>query len=555
MNAASPAGSLQQLKNAQINRGGEIEKAKSWDKKYQLPEKTFGFASSNQLLYVFGSDNTPLGLPPGVNYQKLASPDASEMVSVDVVKNFSGNLYVIATYANGLQFHFYNGTIIADWYVGFVTSGMTNNSGIATALAALIDADPLVTASAIGAVITIEASAVNTVFTITGTAINGGSVDDQTIAIVETVAPGVAAKQKNTATIGGTFDVGDEFAVVINGKTYGASPVTGQPAVAAMTHKNKMYVASGVTLLFSGVADPTAWKPEDVGSGSIDISAQSPTNEALQALGIYQNRMAIFTRNLTQIWSMDPDPNLNVQLQVLDNIGTRFPKTVLSFGDADVFFLSDFGQRSLRARDASNSAGITDVGTPIDDIVIADVASMTTQQIKDACSAIEPNSGRYILSLKDKMYVFSFFQSSKISAWSTWEPGFSFSDFATVNGRIYARSGDGIYLLGGSANDVYTAEEVVVETPYIDARTIATWKRWKGIDLILEGTWDVYVNTNPRFPDTWIKTATLTRSSIGQMTLAMQQFSEQMKFKFVHQGTGPAKISKMVIHFEARRSV
>ncbi len=316
-----------------------------------------------------------------------------------------------------------------------------------------------------------------------------------------------------------------------------------------------MYVASGVNLFFSGVAEPTKWKPEDVGSGSIDVSAQSPTNEDLLALGIYQNRMAMFTRNSTQIWSMDPDPDLNVQLQVLDNIGTRSSKSVISFGDADVFFLSDFGIRSLRARDASNSAGITDVGTPIDDIIIQDMSLMQEANLKSVCATIEPNSGRYIISLNGRMYVFSFFQSSKISAWSTWEPGFDFSDFATSEGRLYARNGNNIFLLGGNDNTEYTSSEVVVETPYIDARQIATWKRWKGLDLILEGTWDVYVNTNPRFPDTWVKTATLTRSSIGQMTLAMQQFSEQMKFKFVHQGTGAAKISKMIIHFEARRSV
>src|SRR3546814_10554479 len=68
--------------------------------------------------------------------------------------------------------------------------------------------------------------------------------------------------------------------------------------------------------------------------------------------------LAIFARRAIQIEYVDPDPALNQQLQVLNNIGTVAPHSVVSFGDSDVFFLSESGVRSLRARDSSNSASV-----------------------------------------------------------------------------------------------------------------------------------------------------------------------------------------------------
>ena len=124
------------------------------------------------------------------------------------------------------------------------------------------------------------------------------------------------------------------------------------------------------------------------------------------------------------------------------------------------------------------------------------------------------------------------------------------TDYAILNGRVYSRSGDAIYLLGGTDNDEYTNQPVVVEMPYLDARTISTWKRWLGLDVVLTGNWDVYVNTNPNQPDEWIKTATLYKTSVGQMNLAMQQNSPVLKLKFVHQGEGLAVLSKIIVHYE-----
>jgi hypothetical protein len=556
---AAPPGSLQVFQNGHINRGGEIEKAKKWVLTYPLPAGTFGLQSVNGGLYIFGSNSTPGGMPAGVTYQRLQTPDNDMMTKLVSTDIFSGAIYAVGQYGEGLQYHFYDADPVPDWYNGLIRPSMVNLDGTAAALAAEIDADPDVSASAVGGVITITAEATNTPFTITASVFDGGDFTDQAAVVATPTPASVGVAQVSTVTLGGTFDPGDEFTVTINDNVYGASSVTNEQVAVVLTHKNKMYAGSGVNLLFSVVGDPSLWRDNTVGStintgsGVIDMSAQASSEEDITGLGVYQNSLGIFTRNLAQIWSMDADPAASVQLQVLDHTGTRSPKTIKSFGDLDVFFLSDSGVRSLRARDSSNSASVTDVGTPVDDLIIAAMSEMTDAQIVDIPADIEPKDGRYILPLLDTQYVFTFFPTSKISAWSTYAPGISITDFTAVDGRLYGRAGDNIYLLGGEDDDEYTDEEVVVEIPYLDARTIGTWKGWRGLDLILTGTWDVYVNTNPNQPDVWIKTARVTKSSIGQMNLAMQQYSPVIKFKFVHQEDDTsisAKISKIIVHYE-----
>lgn len=553
--SAAP-GSLQVFQNGHINRGGEIEKAKKWVTTYNLPGGTFSLTAASGTLYVFGSAAEPPGMPSGVIYQRLQAPDGSPMTRVVMVETFRTKPYVIALFSNGKVYHFNNGVIAADWYTGLVRADQVTLTAVAAQLAADAANDPVATVTSLGQVITITGRVNNDPFTVTATAVNGGAVDDQTAVVATTQAATAGLPQITTVTLGGTFDPGDEFTFTIDSNIFGASPVTGENAGVILTHKSKMYAGAGTNLLFSVVSNASYWRDNTVGSeintgsGVIDMAAQTSSDDPITGLGQYQGSMAILSRNSTQIWSMDANPGANVQLQILDNTGTRSPKTVKGFGDLDLFFLSDSGYRSLRARDSSNSASVTDVGTPIDDIVLAQMLTLTDDQIEQAVAITEPRDGRYMSALDDTEYVFSFFATSKISSWSTYKPGFVITDYAVLNGRVYCRSGDFISLLGGPNNDEYTNQPVVVEMPYLDARTIGTWKRWIGLDVVLTGKWDVYVNTNPNQPDEWIKTATLYRTSVGEMNLAMQQRSPVLKMKFEHQGEGIAVLSKIVVHYE-----
>jgi hypothetical protein len=563
--AAAP-GSLQVLQNAHINRGGEIVLAKAWDPFFALPKGTFGYVTAKGKHFVFGSIIAPSGLPTGVTYQRLSHPTGAAMTAVVSATVASGKPYVVAEYDDGTRHHFYDGEIVEDWYLGVVQSRMVNVSGIARGLVEHLQEDPVVLASFSGAVITLVGREDNEAFTVTASSTNAGGVDIQGVVVVLRQAAGASQPQIVDVVLQGTFDPGDLYTITVSNtthdNTYGASFPAGALAATVLAHKSKIYAGASTDLLFSGVLDPLAWRNNgaggvaNTGAGVIDVGSWVAGANGITALGVYQDFLAVFTRNNIQAWFVDTDETNNYLAQIVDNTGTIAPKTVKSFGNLDLFYLADSGFRSLRPRDSSNVANVSDVGTPIDDIVIKKMEEVGEEVVAQAASVFEPKDGRYIASLGDVLYVFTYFSSSDISAWSTYNPGLVFSDFGVLDGRLYGRAGDVIYLLGGQDNDVFSKEEAVIELPYLDVNKIAHWKSWVGLDLVARGTWDVYANTNPRFPDEWVKVATVTGSTFTSQNVALQQYAPMLKLRFTHRGKGvqEAVISRIAVHYEVHQA-
>lgn len=225
-----------------------------------------------------------------------------------------------------------------------------------------------------------------------------------------------------------TWAVNEKVALVFTAsatagqETIGAGSITGKTPAFCLTLKRKEYIACAATLFFSGVDSPLVFNSTTgLGNGNIEIANNFAMSEDLQSFAPYQGKVAVFGRSNIQIWQVDVDPGAYQQLQVLDNIGTVAPKSVKSFGELDVFFLHDTGVRSLRARDSSSNASTVDIGSAIDSLVKAKLASCTATEKAAACGVIDPNNGQYWLCVKDTLYVLSLFPSAKISAWSTWD--------------------------------------------------------------------------------------------------------------------------------------
>ena len=182
----------------------------------------------------------------------------------------------------------------------------------------------------------------------------------------------------------GDFPVGKQVKLIAtnpldssNPTSWGATRVTGSNPSCCLTCKTKAHIGSASTLFFSGVNSPRKWGESGVGAGFINMSNSSGGAEILTGIDLYQGNLAAFSRRSVQIWSIDPDPANNRQGQVLLNTGAFGPGSVVSVGDIDIFYLSDSGVRSLRARDSSNAAVVNDVGTPIDSLVLADILNKT----------------------------------------------------------------------------------------------------------------------------------------------------------------------------------
>lgn len=335
-----------------------------------------------------------------------------------------------------------------------------------------------------------------------------------------------------------------------------APGVVFQSGAFAKTVGSKVYVTSGPNLNFSGIKIPTGFQSSNVGAGFIDMSTEAAGSELLQAVARYLQYIVIFSGRVTQIWYVDPDPLLNKQTQTLNNTGTISPRSVTQFGDNDIFFLDESGLRSLRARDATNAASSTDVGIPVDIPVVAKMATLTALQRSQVIGLIEPTAGRFWLIFPDEIFVFSFFEGSKISAWSTYTPAvdnvaFTVNDAIVFKKKVYLRSGDKIYVYGGlGTTPAYDSTAPELWTPYLDANAPAKAKQFAGIDVACEGSWRVRAALDPTNHAATDLVATVESTTYPGQRVPFEAESTHISLRFTGIGSGAKKIAAAALHFK-----
>jgi hypothetical protein len=234
--------------------------------------------------------------------------------------------------------------------------------------------------------------------------------------------------------------------------------------------------------------EPTEFQAPAVGFGFKNMSNQSAGSETLTALGRYQNLMAVFARRNIQIWYLDPDPLQNVQKQV-PRTSAPSPPSRCPFGDIDVFFLSDSGIRSLRARDSSNQAGVSDVGTPIDEFLLDYLSTLTDAQKARRSACLEPISGRYILAVGTRAFVFSYFASSRTPPGRPTSSASSSHRRFVIDGRVWGAHGRH-HLSARRRRREDLRQQPGRSRPALHRRrAIATFKNFTAIDIVCEGEW------------------------------------------------------------------
>lgn len=298
----------------------------------------------------------------------------------------------------------------------------------------------------------------------------------------------------------------------------------------ALTYRSREYVGltvnSGLTnadtigsqFNFSDNYDPSnkdstgpahAWEEQNAGAGFEPYLSQFGSQDAIVGLSVLQGRLVVLGQKSIQIWTVDADPANFSLNQALDNIGTFAKRSVQQLGDFDVLFLDETGFRSVRAREVTNNAYPDDIGTPVDSFVQAAIATMTPTQKAACCGVVDPRTKNYWCFVEDTIYVFARYLTSKVAAWSTYEPRgddnqlFVPEVFCVLNSQIFARannagnSRDYLYTYGGSNNATYdTHSQITFVTPYLDDKRPGTMKQLGAISAVMEGNWTINVSTD-----------------------------------------------------------
>lgn len=451
----SAGGTLMRLRDAHINRGGEIEQRPIFEKVHSLPAgETKGLAASPDGLVVFGHQGSAPVLPDAVSYMALPHPSNDALRKVTSWELFRGQIQAVGEFEGGDQFVFNDGARVTD----------------------------------------------------------------------SNAPPNLAD--------------------------------SGKPK-ALLTAASKLFVTSGPNLFFSAVSDSSDFGDGvGVGAGFVDMSTHAKGAEELTGIGEYENYLAVFGERVTIIWYVDPDPSLSRRNQVLRGTGTIAPSSITQLGDGDLVYLSESGIRSLRARDSSNSAATSDLGSPIDGLVAEALLTATPDDLAAARGIVEPRSGRLWLSLKDRIYVFSYFRSDRVSAWSEYLPGFNVDEMVEHDGKVWLRSGDDLYVFGGQGSQFTYSDEVQAEAwlPYMDADEPFRSKTLDGVDAALRGTWETRIAMDPTNENASDLIARISETTYSQPSIEAPgeatHFSLRFKCTAPESPTKPAVLSAAVVHFD-----
>lgn len=329
---------------------------------------------------------------------------------------------------------------------------------------------------------------------------------------------------------------------------WGAALKAAAAGTACRTHRSKMYTLDGGVLRFSAVGAPGDMA--GTGSGFIDLSAEDGDMAQAQALEAYYDKVVVMSRRASQVWFLDPDPNKNQLVQTLRQAGTYAYGSLKQYGSGDVLYLSSDGIRSLKARELSTTASVSDIGSPMDPYVKGLFQASYSSMIK-ARAIIEPISGRYWIVLPTEILVLSNYPSPKISAWCTYTPGFTVTDVAATEAHVYLRANDGtVYRYGGGTGaPVYDSSPVEVEMPFLDFDKPATFKTYQAIDVACTGAWSAYAGINPHDSVAEDLLGSLSGPNFLSGQFAMMGYSTHISLRFRATVAGALTLAKVMIHY------
>lgn len=337
-----------------------------------------------------------------------------------------------------------------------------------------------------------------------------------------------------------------------NGVLVTEAPSGASHGTYARTYKTKMYRTDGRYLRFSGVNDPSVNDPASTaapGAGFINVATNDPDGEPVESMEVFYDKMAVFARLLTQLWTLDPDPVKDTIQQVL-RVGTVAPHSVHQFSTGDILFLADSGVRSLRSQTVTTAAAVSDVGAAIDPILVGAIRAAPVAAQR-AQAVLQPIAGRYWLSLDDYVYVLSYFPAGKITAWSRFVPGFKVQEWASVGNRIYCRGPDqSLYLYGGVDHATYDSSRVTVRTPHHDVERPTERKRVQSVDVMCQGAWSVSLGMLPNNVDAFELVANVAGNTFGVESIPFAGYGTHIGLELVHEAPGPALLAAVHLHIQ-----
>lgn len=300
----------------------------------------------------------------------------------------------------------------------------------------------------------------------------------------------------------------------------------------------------GDVVRYCKTGDPKNWTLAN-DAGFLPTGLNSTGDRTTNALGIYQTNLVALSTDGAQVWVVDPDPTKMALKDKVDNVGTTYPRTVFNVA-GDLYFLSDYGFRSITTLQYTNNLADVDIGSPIDSLVRVETKK-----------SIQPKgfyfygTGQYLCAIANRIFVYSISRTSKIAAWSEYFLSKPVDAFAQLGQVLYIRSGDAVYKLDDSVNtDGGTVYEMLVQMPYMDLKKPGNLKRVNGIDVVIDGQCFVAIGFDVRYPDAFTPEVKVKGNTRGGGMIPIECTGTEFSIRFRNLDDKPLRIDAVTIYFD-----
>lgn len=301
----------------------------------------------------------------------------------------------------------------------------------------------------------------------------------------------------------------------------------------------------GATVRYSKTGGPRDWTTAS-DAGFLPTGLNARGDRATKALGLYQNKLVALARDGAQVWTVDPDPSAMKLDEIVENVGTSFQQSLATVA-GDLYFLSDYGFRSITTMQLVSKLADVDIGSPIDSLVRPAVKALTTPPR----SVYFYGTGQYLCAMGNQMFVYSVSRTAKIAAWSRYVLPFAVDAMTELEGVLYLRTGNDVYSM---AEDTYTDDgelyEVMLELPYMDFKTPGQLKRIYGIDLVMEGECHFSMGFDVRDPEALTPEVRVIGNTRGGGVIPLEVCGTEFSPRFRNLNDKPFRLDALTVYFE-----
>lgn len=301
------------------------------------------------------------------------------------------------------------------------------------------------------------------------------------------------------------------------------------------------------TVRYCKTGDPRDWTAAS-DAGFIPAGLNARGSDQVTAINLYSNKsLAIFFSDNAQLWAVDPNPaNISINSNI-EGVGTLYHRAAGPVSQ-DLYFLAQNGYRSMSFTTLTNNLQDSDVGSPIDKIIKAQILAAD-----DPAAIYYPKLGQFWSINGAVVWAFTFSRTAKISAWSKFTFPFTIDDACVLNQELYVRTGNDVYRVSDTTykDGVSSIPLVDVQMFYQDGKKPGVLKQFTGMDVMGEGMWTIshlFAADNQTLESQAYEYPAITEPNA---LYPVELLSTRIGPHLIHQKDEAAELSSLMLYYES----